>query len=207
MFKQNKYTKWYYLIIQNATTRQVATYTEKHHIIPKSLGGSNDKENLVALTAKEHFVCHLLLTKMTDGLQKRSMWHASWTMANLHNTATQERYKISSRIYEMIKVHNARALSAANTGKPSKNKGRVLSREWKDKISNTLAGRQPSAERNAKVSKALTGRVRPPRTAEWTAAQKLTLALTRKICEHCGKEVSKSTYTQYHGLNCKAINK
>ena len=39
-------------------------YTETHHIIPKCLGGSNEHENLVVLTAKEHFVCHYLLTKI-----------------------------------------------------------------------------------------------------------------------------------------------
>lgn len=38
------------------------TYYEKHHITPKCLGGTNNKDNLVLLTAKEHFVCHKLLT-------------------------------------------------------------------------------------------------------------------------------------------------
>jgi hypothetical protein len=36
-------------------------YFEQHHIIPKCLGGSNKKVNLVLLTAREPFVCHLLL--------------------------------------------------------------------------------------------------------------------------------------------------
>jgi hypothetical protein len=37
-------------------------YYEKHHILPKCLGGSNDKENLILLTAREHYICHKLLT-------------------------------------------------------------------------------------------------------------------------------------------------
>ena len=53
-------------IVSNAKNRTISGYIEKHHIIPKSCGGSNKKENLVALTAKEHFICHLLLTKMTE---------------------------------------------------------------------------------------------------------------------------------------------
>ncbi len=36
-------------------------YYERHHILPKCLGGENDKENLVLLTGKEHFICHKLL--------------------------------------------------------------------------------------------------------------------------------------------------
>lgn len=38
-------------------------YSETHHILPVSLGGTNDKPNKVVLTAKEHYICHLLLTK------------------------------------------------------------------------------------------------------------------------------------------------
>jgi hypothetical protein len=47
---------YYFSIVNRALSRVVGDmYVEKHHIIPKSLGGSNDKSNLVKLTAKEHF--------------------------------------------------------------------------------------------------------------------------------------------------------
>lgn len=39
---------------------------ERHHIIPKSLGGSNKKDNLVILTCREHFVAHQLLVKIAQ---------------------------------------------------------------------------------------------------------------------------------------------
>ena len=73
MYLTNKYTKWYENIIAKARQRVNAEtdYFEKHHIIPKSLGGSNDSSNLVKLTAKEHFVCHLLLTKMLTGSARK----------------------------------------------------------------------------------------------------------------------------------------
>ena len=45
-FLKNKYTKWYYSIINNAQNREINDYTESHHIIPKSLGGNNSIENL-----------------------------------------------------------------------------------------------------------------------------------------------------------------
>jgi hypothetical protein len=62
MFKDNKYTKHYNLLIEKAKNRTLPkeTYTEKHHIIPRSMGGSNKKENLAHLTAREHFICHWL---------------------------------------------------------------------------------------------------------------------------------------------------
>ena len=60
MYLHNKYTITYYNIIAQAQSRTLDCYTENHHIIPKSLGGSNDSDNLVALTAREHFLCHWL---------------------------------------------------------------------------------------------------------------------------------------------------
>lgn len=64
MFNDNKYTKTYEAIIAKARLRHVQTgYTEKHHVIPKSLGGGNGY-NLVRLTVREHFICHWLLIRM-----------------------------------------------------------------------------------------------------------------------------------------------
>ena len=48
----NKYKNWYNSIIKNAQNRQIDGYVEKHHIIPQSLGGSNETINLVKLTAR-----------------------------------------------------------------------------------------------------------------------------------------------------------
>jgi hypothetical protein len=69
-FKKNKYSNWYFAIIKKAKEQQRTktdnTYYENHHIIPKSLGGTNRVLNLVLLTAKEHFIVHLLLVKMVQ---------------------------------------------------------------------------------------------------------------------------------------------
>jgi len=72
----NKYNTWYNNITENAKTRTVEGYVERHHIIPRSLGGLDSKENLADLTAREHFICHWLLTKMHTGEAKAKMIHA-----------------------------------------------------------------------------------------------------------------------------------
>ena len=53
-FIDNKYTHWYYDIIDRAKERALSAnkYYEKHHIVPKSLGGSNNADNLVKLAKK-----------------------------------------------------------------------------------------------------------------------------------------------------------
>ena len=200
MFIDNKYTNWYYKIVDRAKDRLIDGYVEKHHIIPKSLGGTDDKSNLVILTAREHYLCHLLLTKMTSGLHKRSMCHAAWNIIN-QKRSYQHRYKVSARMYELIKRNNATALSESNIGKPSGRKGQPCT--WGDKISQTLKGRKPTAERNAKVSKALTGKTRPERTDEWKKNLKASIANNQKTCEKCGKTVPQGAYTRFHGPACK----
>lgn len=59
------YRRVYNSIIRRGLERKVLIeYSEIHHIIPKSLGGSDEQANLVTLSAREHFICHLLLTKI-----------------------------------------------------------------------------------------------------------------------------------------------
>jgi len=68
IFIDNKYTRWYYNIINRAIARnhirQQKDGYQTHHIIPKCIGGTDDATNLVVLTYKEHRVCHCLLIKM-----------------------------------------------------------------------------------------------------------------------------------------------
>jgi hypothetical protein len=104
MFIKNKYTKWYFSLIENAKNRILNEneYYEKHHIIPKSIGGTNEKQNLILLTAREHFVCHLLLLKMVELLsQKRSMAYAIFSMGISHNGKRKK--IISSREFELAR--------------------------------------------------------------------------------------------------------
>ncbi len=72
IFISNKYKTYYYNIINNAKSQERIKlnhdnsdyiYYENHHIVPKSMGGSNKSCNLVLLTAREHIVAHMILTK------------------------------------------------------------------------------------------------------------------------------------------------
>jgi hypothetical protein len=59
------YQRIYDQLIERAVQRcNMDGYTEKHHIIPKCMGGNNDPENLVRLTAREHFIAHWLLWRI-----------------------------------------------------------------------------------------------------------------------------------------------
>lgn len=125
MFKDNKYTKHYMLFIEKAKSRILPkeTYTEKHHIIPRSMGGNNKKENLVELTAREHFICHWLLIKMTTATHRNKMLHALMFMSGKNEH--QKRYfsETASRTYERHRLALAESMKGnvpANKGKPGK---------------------------------------------------------------------------------------
>jgi len=155
IFIDNKYTHWYYNIINRAKTRSLNDYKEKHHIIPKCMGGDNTKNNLVELTAREHFVCHRLLVKMVPVAFKQKMVYAIWSMANKENLH-QTRVKATSTVYEQLrksfsKTHSAwmkenhhfkdpevfqRFLESLKTRRPTGRPGRKLSEETREKLRN-----------------------------------------------------------------------
>ena len=85
-------------------------YYEKHHILPKSLGGSNDETNLVKLTAREHFICHWLLVKMykTGSIERKKMLCAFWRMRQ-SSTKSPQRY-LNSRAYEKLRIEFSNAM-------------------------------------------------------------------------------------------------
>jgi hypothetical protein len=89
-------------------------YYENHHIIPKCFGGSNKKENLVFLTFREHFMAHLLLTKIYDGENKSKMIWALYRMC--HKNDKQKNKIVSTREYE-----KARKIFVENISFISKN--------------------------------------------------------------------------------------
>jgi hypothetical protein len=148
MYIENKYHKWYYSIINAAKLRsELPSYYESHHIIPQSLGGSNELVNLVNLTAREHFICHYLLTKFTAGQNYYKMVYACNGMRRSRDY--QDRY-VNSRLYEANKREAARIQSEKFLGKK-------LSEEHKAKISRGLEGRVDSPETIEKRRLSTTG--------------------------------------------------
>ena len=113
MFINNKYTKCYLAIIQSANTITRTTYTETHHIIPRSMGGTDDKSNLVQLSAREHFICHKLLVKMVT---EKLHYHKMLCAVAYFSNNTNRQLQFSSRDIEYLRQANSIASSARNKG-------------------------------------------------------------------------------------------
>ena len=112
MFIDNHFAKKYFEIISHAQircpsslkrkqVREIMGYAEHHHIVPKSVGGTNELDNLVWLTANEHFECHLLLVEMLEGPARRKMLSALTRMMNKQSYSQQREYNLPAYLDQM----------------------------------------------------------------------------------------------------------
>lgn len=67
--------------------------TENHHILPRCMGGTDDAENLVAVSPRVHYILHLLLYKFVEKKYRKQMWYAVWNMSNQGKTKTGSMYQ------------------------------------------------------------------------------------------------------------------
>jgi HNH endonuclease len=138
MFIYNKYYITYFKIINRAQQRTLPTGVkfEVHHILPRSLGGTDNIDNLVKLTLKEHWVCHRLLVKfLNNPAALRKMYNALYMMA------VKDYRTINGRIYQSIK-ENIVPWNKGLTGL----KGKPHTAESKQKLSNLWKGKSRPQE-------------------------------------------------------------
>lgn len=179
------YQKTYNSIIKKAKVRDSKKdgylILERHHIVPKSCGGDNSKDNLVNLTLREHFICHVLLTKiykytkhhhkmlraaflMTRGGNYNSKTYLDIKEAHVKNLRLQvlteeHKQKISqSNIGKKLSNEHKYKLRELRLGKPQKPRNE----ETKKKISESLKGKPKSEEWKKKLSEELKGKPRGP---------------------------------------------
>lgn len=109
------YSKVYrdFIVARKAIEHTLEGYTERHHIVPKSLGGSNDAANLVKLTPEDHFFAHLLLAK----IHGRGMWVAvrrmRWGRVGGERPWVRGRY-----MYAVARRKHAQFAAETQTGRP-----------------------------------------------------------------------------------------
>lgn len=145
------YRKIHDSIIERSRIREADNvYYERHHVIPRSLGGTNAKENIVKLSAREHFIIHRLLFKMTNDGAKRSMAYA---LHRMMFSKTGKRDVLSSRKYETARKELHKFLKDTHASKTDpnyteKHKARIL-KSWDD-------ADDRRAEHSAKMSESIT---------------------------------------------------
>ena len=113
------YKHHYDLLITKAKNRNLLGYKEKHHIVPRSVGGTDQEDNLVDLTAREHFLAHLLLVKIYN-------YNYKLVKAVAMMCVGQKERKITNRLYGKMRNYYSEAMSISQTG----NKNSQFGTKW-----------------------------------------------------------------------------
>ena len=145
------YIRIYWSIIHNRLHNKVDGYVEHHHIIPLSEGGPDNNDNIVALTAREHYICHLLLAKIYDDYK---MLSAVVWMRVARERWQSRSFKFNNRLYELVRKAFAKKIS--NSAKE----------RYKDKTKHPMYGKKQSNESKRKNSESHKGR------APWNKGKK-----------------------------------
>lgn len=157
------YAKLYESLIEARRSKGIPQgYKEVHHIVPRSFGGSDDPTNLVALTAREHFVAHRLLAKMYPDT---GMVHAVYKMAC--SNLTMKRFTVTSRVYEHLRSAHAHRVSTDEVAKMKKSLAGKGKKQSDDHIKARTESRKQngkswfSKETKAKIGEGNAGKIGP----------------------------------------------
>lgn len=151
--------KIYDQIISRSRNREMPAVVEKHHVVPRCLGGTNAKENIAYLSPREHFICHLLLTKMYNGEARKKMLYAFLMMSRGCKRKNQhERYVPSSKLFHSLKRDAYQALRGRIVSDAAR---KIISEKAKLRPS-SFKGKTHSAESREKQSIAKRGKEQHP---------------------------------------------
>jgi hypothetical protein len=217
MFNSSKYTNWYFSLIEKAKLRSDIK-GELHHIVPRCLGGSDDPDNLVMLTYREHYIAHILLTKMNDSPK---LLNAVWQMSNKNKSKYH-----NSHMYNMVKAKFVESISGDNHWMKQQQLKDKISNSWTDerKISHRKSTSGDNHWTFSKDRSAHAAMMRANFSPEARRENGLKgvfvtnnpmkrpeiAALFRKpkpaiTCPHCGKTGGKPVMMRYHFDKCKHI--
>lgn len=134
------YKLHYDRLITRAKSRDLnkMIYVESHHIIPSSIGGSDDKSNLVDLLPEEHLLAHLLLVKMYPNSEQ--LLYAANIMS--HSNGNEYQQRINIKTYGWLKRKYSSMMSERMIGENNPRFGAEVSDETRNKISCANKGKQ-----------------------------------------------------------------
>lgn len=192
LFYFMNYQKIYDQIIERAKIRELEGYKEKHHIIPKCIGGGNERSNIVELTAREHFLCHWLLHEIYPNNYK--LVYAFNKMCHT-KSASAKNYIPSSRIVEYSRIK----MAELNTGENNSFFGKKHSEETKQRIRQKVVGYVHTLEARSKMGRSRYGKDNPH-------FGKPSL-MRRSIKDSSTNQIFESVFhaAQYYGITSAAI--
>lgn len=141
-----KYQEIYNNLINRALCRISEGYVEKHHIVPRCLGGTDTKENIVNLYPEEHYLAHLLLCKLNKGNSKLLYATMNMTSGSMINNG-----KRNNKAYGWLRRQYAESMSGDNN--PARRNPNLQKEAAKKRV-----GQKRTEETRVRMSEAQKGR-------------------------------------------------
>ena len=181
----------YQKIYNNLICRKIlrSGYVEKHHILPRCLGGLDNRENLIELYPEEHYLAHLLLCKIHPGNQKLLYAAMNMTSGSMINNG-----KRNNKAYGWLRRQYAESMSGDNNPArripglqkeaAKKRVGQKRSEETKVRMSAAQKGRTFTEETKQKMS--IAAKNKPPISLE--TREKLSAKSKGRVGPWAGKK-------------------
>lgn len=214
------YQAIYDRLIGRARNRVLAGYKERHHILPRSLGGSDDESNLVDLTGPEHYVAHQLLCKLHPKSQGMALAAYCMIMSGRRTPGAPR-----NKEFGWLRERAAQAQSERQRGVPKSEAhkaavslgltGKVRPKDVRDRISATTTGKKKSPDAIEKSAAKRRGRKQTAETiAKQTAAKRAASPLTqadvdeirRRYVAGCRVSGARALAREF-GVNNETVNK
>lgn len=120
-------------------------YVEFHHITPRCIGGDDSNSNVVCLTAREHFIAHLLLTKIYPTESKLAF------AAHMLTRGTYKHDRANNREYKWLKERRSEHISTLFKGVPKS-----------DAHKQSMRGKRPHVNQTGSNNNAFKGFIQTP---------------------------------------------
>lgn len=178
-------------------------YHERHHIVPRCMGGTDEEDNLIDLYAREHFIAHKLLSE--ENPENDSLSYA-WTMMAFVKDKNQERYELTQEEYEEARIKQSEMASKRFTELwcndeyrkrvSEAHKRENLSEETLAKLADASRGRKHTEEEKRKIGDVNRGKIVSEETRQKLSEsnkkfwenQDYKDEWVRKLKERCGEE-------------------
>ena len=161
-------------------------YGERHNILPKRLGGSDEDNNLMDLYGREHDETHKLLAK--ENPENEKLTYAWWMMSHCAADSNEGRYKLTPEEYEEARIAFSKMRSENSIGENNHFFGKHHTEETREKMKENHAdvsgdknpmyrkGYKVSGSKNGMYGVHRYGKDSPNYGKKWTEKQKANLS-------------------------------
>lgn len=162
------YSKIYIELMERSFNRSLESYSERHHIVPRCMGGGNEASNIAVLTPEEHFLAHQLLVKIYPNNKKLA--YSLGVMCSHQNGK-----RVNNKLFGWLRRKFIEA-----------HKGKIISEEHREKLSKSGKGREVKPETREKIGFAQRGEKNHNygKTATKETRNKMSLSRSRAVIQY-----------------------